>query len=133
LNDDALVDTASANGILPLAEQLLIGWDEKISVHSNSMTLKEHMPLPNGGYPIRRIMYVRVDTIGDAVLAFPILPYIKQHYPDAILTVLCQQHIAELYEACPQVNTVIPIDFWKAYNHESYREVLLSKIHAFIW
>jgi len=126
LNDDALVDTAQANGIIPLAEQLLIEWAET----KNEPASEGQTPLPVGELPIKHILYIRVDTIGDAVLAFPVLPYIKKQYPDSILTVLCQQHIAALYEACPHVSSVISIDFWKAYHHESYREVLLSKIHA---
>lgn len=127
INDDALVNTAYSKGITPLADQLINDQNRKTSKHEYIAITP---PLTADESEIKRILYIRVDTIGDAVLAFPVLPYIKQHYPDSMLTVLCQHHIAELYDACPHVNCVIPVDFWKAYHHESYRGILLSKIHA---
>lgn len=77
---------------------------------------------------IKNILFIRTDTIGDSVLASSLLPYLKATYPDAVLSVLCQQHIAELYESSPCITHVIPFDFWQAYRNESYRNLIVKKI-----
>lgn len=53
---------------------------------------------------VERILWVRTDAIGDAVLSASMLPWISQAYPGAEITVLCQEHVAPLYEACPHVS-----------------------------
>lgn len=79
---------------------------------------------------IKSILFVRTDTIGDSILASSILPSLKTAYPDARVTVLCQQHIAELYESSPYVHNTIPFNFTKAYEHEAYRNIICLKLRA---
>jgi glycosyltransferase involved in cell wall biosynthesis/ADP-heptose:LPS heptosyltransferase/predicted O-methyltransferase YrrM/Tfp pilus assembly protein PilF len=57
-----------------------------------------------------RLLWVRTDSIGDAVLASAMLEPLRQKYPQAKLAVLCQQHVADLYLACPFVDTIICFD-----------------------
>ncbi|MGA7827732.1 MAG: glycosyltransferase family 9 protein, partial [Geobacteraceae bacterium] len=68
-----------------------------------------------------KILWVRTDSIGDAVLAMSMLPYVKEKYPHAEITVLCQGHIAELYEPCPYVNSVVTFNKSRTYTDEEYR------------
>jgi carbamoyltransferase len=65
--------------------------------------VKNPSPLENA----QRILFVRTDSIGDLVLASAMLEPIKKKYPQAKLTVLCQQHVAELFVACPFVDSII--------------------------
>jgi ADP-heptose:LPS heptosyltransferase/predicted O-methyltransferase YrrM/glycosyltransferase involved in cell wall biosynthesis/SAM-dependent methyltransferase len=57
----------------------------------------------------KNILWVRPDSIGDNILAASMLPHIKAHYGDAHINVVCQQHVAELYERCPFVDRVVTI------------------------
>jgi ADP-heptose:LPS heptosyltransferase len=58
----------------------------------------------------QRILFVRTDSIGDAVLASAMLEPIRKKHPHAKLAVLCQHQVAELYTACPYVDSVICYD-----------------------
>src|SRR5579872_6137704 len=55
----------------------------------------------------RHVMWIRPDAIGDNVLSAAMLPHIRAAFPDAQISVLCQEHIAALYEPCPFVNEVV--------------------------
>lgn len=57
----------------------------------------------------KRILWVRTDSIGDNILASSMLPHIRGKYPAAEISVVCQGHIAELYENCPFVDRIISI------------------------
>jgi glycosyltransferase involved in cell wall biosynthesis/radical SAM superfamily enzyme YgiQ (UPF0313 family)/ADP-heptose:LPS heptosyltransferase len=58
---------------------------------------------------VKRILWSRTDSIGDAILASSTLPYLRKGFPAAKITVLCQKHIAELFEHCPFIDSVITI------------------------
>lgn len=62
---------------------------------------------PDNCNNFKRILWVRTDSIGDAVLASAMLEPLRQKYPQAKLAVLCQQHVANLYTACPFVDSII--------------------------
>ncbi|GAH97755.1 unnamed protein product, partial [marine sediment metagenome] len=49
---------------------------------------------------VKNILWVRTDSIGDNVLAASMLPHIREKFRDAKIAVLCQEHIAQLYETC---------------------------------
>jgi len=68
--------------------------------------LAPHREADNGNN-VKRILWVRTDSIGDAVLASAMLEPLRQKYPRAKLAVLCQQHVANLYTACPLVDSII--------------------------
>jgi ADP-heptose:LPS heptosyltransferase len=58
---------------------------------------------------VKRILIARTDSIGDSVLAASMLPHIAEKFRDAKITVLCQEHVAELYESSPFVDRIITI------------------------
>lgn len=86
-----------------------------------------HNKTDNG---VKRILWVRTDSIGDNILAMAMLPSLRDNYPNAEITVLCQQHIVELYEACPLVNRVIGFNRLKALQDDAYRTEMLGTIQA---
>jgi len=80
---------------------------------------------------VRRILFVRTDAIGDAVLAAPMLPLIRSKYPGAKIAVLGREHVTDLYLACPFVDTVICFDWQKVKDDEQARGEILREIAQF--
>lgn len=66
-------------------------------------------PLRSVGVP-RDILLMRADAIGDHVLASGLLPLLKGAWPEARITVLCPELVADLFTACPFVAEVIPFN-----------------------
>jgi glycosyltransferase involved in cell wall biosynthesis/ADP-heptose:LPS heptosyltransferase len=96
VKDNAQVNSAFSHGVHPIARKILQGqW--RFEPHE----------LP-AAEP-RNILWVRIDSIGDTILSASMLSYIKEKYRDAKITVVCQRHIAELYEACPYIDKIITI------------------------
>lgn len=57
--------------------------------------------------PVRRILLVRTDRIGDVVLSLPMLPLLKERYPDASISVLVRAYTKELVEGHSCVDEVL--------------------------
>lgn len=79
---------------------------------------------------VQRILFVRTDSIGDVVLASAMLEPLRKKFPQAKLAVLCQQHVAELFAACPLVDSIICYDR-KKMDVPAEREQIISEIAAF--
>ncbi len=105
---------------------LLTASDEKFGFCIARFT-PSRLPLAND---IRKILWIRTDSIGDAVLAMSMLPHVKEKYPQARITVLCQDHIAELYETCPHTDNIITFNRSQSMNNEEYRQSILNELQA---
>lgn len=75
-----------------------------------------------------RLIWLRTDSIGDTILSASMLPHIREHYSDASITVVCQEHIAEFYEACPYVDDILPFNRRRALSDAGYLDSLLSRL-----
>ncbi len=53
------------------------------------------------------ILIIRNDKLGDFMLAWPVLAILKQHWPEATLSVLVPQYTAEIARLCPWVDEII--------------------------
>ncbi len=62
----------------------------------------------------RRILIVRQDRIGDAVLATPLPREIKRRWPDAYVGMLVRGYTRDLFAHDPQVDVVLTDDFTPA-------------------
>ena len=90
------------------------------SQESNSSTLKNpSLGQPNGQgskipkLPIKSILVVKWDEIGDMAAAVHVFGTLKSAYPDAKLTVLCKPFVASLIAGDPAVDEVITdIEDW---------------------
>ncbi len=60
-------------------------------------------------HPISNILVLRFDNMGDVVMSTPIFREIKQHYPEADLTVVVQDRCRQLVETNPFVDKVLGI------------------------
>jgi len=109
VHDGTLVDTIESCGIEPLFTALT-------EFSSGERTQS------------RQILIIRTDTIGDNVLFMPALPYLREKYSDAIITICCQDVVADLYEACPLVDMVIPFNHFRAFSDENYREQVMEQL-----
>jgi len=78
----------------------------------------------------KSVLWIRTDSIGDNVLASSMLPHIRQEYEGARITVVCQEHIAELYEACPYVDDIVAFDKKRALLDDRYREEIVMRLRA---
>ena len=76
----------------------------------------------------KNILWVRTDSIGDNILASSMLPHIYARFNGARITVLCQTHISELYEACPYVDKIISFDRKRAITDEAYRNEIIRAL-----
>ncbi len=82
---------------------------------------------------VKSIVIVRIDSIGDALLASSIIKPLKEKYADPEITIICQEHIAELYEGTPLINKVITIDKKRMSEDADYKSgmiTLLSNVKA---
>ena len=77
-----------------------------------------------------RILFVRTDSIGDAVLASAMLAPLHRRFPRAKIAVLCQHHVADLYVACPFVDSIICYDR-KQMNEAAACAEILGEIAVF--
>ncbi|MBW2557920.1 MAG: polysaccharide pyruvyl transferase family protein [Deltaproteobacteria bacterium] len=76
------------------------------------------------------VLYIRTDSIGDNILAASMLPYIREKYKTAKITVVCQKHIAEIYEICPFVDDIITFDRQRALQDEKYRSSIVQRLRV---
>ena len=73
----------------------------------------------------KSIIWLRMDSIGDNILSSSMLPHIKEKFPEASITVVCQGHIAPLYENCPFVDKIIELPYDCRFDgHAQYLEVI---------
>jgi glycosyltransferase involved in cell wall biosynthesis/ADP-heptose:LPS heptosyltransferase/Flp pilus assembly protein TadD/predicted O-methyltransferase YrrM len=115
VRDDTLVDTVESQGIDPVAMKDEAGvWIFKAPPLS----------IP----PVRSLLWLRTDSIGDNVLAASMLAPVRAKFPDARITVVCQGHIAELYERSPHVDGIIPFDRMKAIADAGYRSGIIDRM-----
>jgi len=81
-------------------------------------------------YSIRSVLLIRTDALGDGLLSSSMIPEIRNRFPQALLTVICRSNLAELYENCPHVDSIIPIDQNRAKRDSLYRRIIINKIRA---
>jgi FkbM family methyltransferase len=110
------VDTAESQNIVPLAKRDCSGVWKFIS----------NAPLDDG----QRILFVRTDSIGDAVLASSMLPHLHRRFPHAQFAILCQDRVAELFTACPYVNSIIAFNKTQAVDF-SYVQKIVAEVGQF--
>lgn len=105
----------------------IVGYPQSRSLpFSKSVTDAEN--ISNSDNSINNILWVRTDSIGDNVLASSMLPHIRAKYKNAKITVLCQEHIAELYESCPFADDTIVFNKRRAIENVQYRRVIIKQL-----
>jgi len=60
--------------------------------------------------PLKRILVVRTDRLGDVILTLPMFPLLRRCFPDASIAVLIRRYTAELLEGNPYIDEVLWYD-----------------------
>ena len=71
-------------------------------------------------YPMeipQHIIISRSDNIGDVVLTLPMAAIIKQHWPSCKVSFLARDYVAEVVQACPDVDAFISWDQLQTLEH----------------
>ena len=69
----------------------------------------------NIGQPVRRVLLVALDNLGDLVFASALAPPMHAAYPDAVIDVWCKAYTADVAGLIPHVRSVIAANpFWAA-------------------
>lgn len=76
----------------------------------------------------KKVLWIRLDAIGDTILAASMLRPVYDHYGKARITALCESHTAELYQASPYVERVIAVDKMKLYLDTQYRTDIVVEL-----
>src|SRR5579862_1493631 len=69
----------------------------------------------------KTLIYLRTDSIGDAVMAGSMLPYLKQALPDYSFVAICQNPAAPIYEKCPYIDRTLSFEKQRFLTEEVYR------------
>ena len=79
----------------------------------------------NIGQPVRRVLLVALDNLGDLVFASALTPPMHAAYPDAIIDVWCKAYTADVAALIPHVRSVIAANpFWAAARAHSRPRIL---------
>jgi len=117
VNDEAVVDVLNPDDLMPVANQSVTG----------DWWFRQHTTEPEG---VHRILWLRTDAIGDNVIAASMLAGLRSRFPHAKITVLCQDHIAGIYNTCPYVDAVIGFNSQQVNGDDNYRDNLISDLCA---
>jgi ADP-heptose:LPS heptosyltransferase len=85
--------------------------------------------LPDFG-PVKRLLWIRTDGIGDSVLSMSMLPLIREKFKGARITAFCQERVAELFRLCPHVDEHIVFNKLKCLKDSSYRKEMILRLRA---
>jgi ADP-heptose:LPS heptosyltransferase len=69
---------------------------------------------------IKRLLYIRLDAIGDAVLAAGLLPSLRRVYPNAEIIVVCDGSCVPVYAGANHVDRIIELDKNSLYTDEGF-------------
>lgn len=64
---------------------------------------RQHMQMQ---HPLRKILVIRLDEIGDMVLTTPFLRELRRNYPKAEITLVVKPAVYNLVELCPYVDII---------------------------
>ena len=66
----------------------------------------------------KHVLYLRLDGIGDSVLANSALARLAAAMPGARITAVCDNLVTSIYEACPLISRVVSLNRWALIDDE---------------
>ncbi|CAK7061723.1 MAG: hypothetical protein DELT_01472 [Desulfovibrio sp.] len=75
-------------------------------------------------FTCRSLLYVRLDGIGDGVLALQTLEYLPAIFPNASFTIVCDTASYDLYASAPNVTEIIAFNKRSLFDEEYLREAV---------
>ncbi|MCH7964454.1 MAG: FkbM family methyltransferase, partial [Bacteroidetes bacterium] len=129
VEDNSIVETIESESLTPILYKDDKGnWKYNYNVKAQ---LKKYLSLNTKVELIsdpKNIIFIRIDSIGDNILASSMLPHIKQKFSNSKITIICQEHITELYKYSPFVDNILAIDKQKYVDDEHYREEFINNL-----
>lgn len=77
---------------------------------------------------MQRVLIIRLDAIGDAILFGGALRLLREIYHGATLAVACRPEVAPIHERDPHVDRVFTIDMVGATDHDSVRDSAAAEL-----
>ncbi len=75
-----------------------------------------------------RLLYIRPDSIGDAVLSASMLPEFRAKFGDHDIIAVCDNKLTDFYKACPYIDEVISFDGLLLQADDNYRVEFINKL-----
>ncbi len=79
---------------------------------------------------VRRILVIRTDRIGDALMMLPAIRLLRQNFPKAWITVLLDAPVASLFQSHPDIDEVASVDAKRLAHDHAYRWALLPRLKS---
>ncbi len=125
VKDEAQVNTIHSQNITPLAWK---DGNDQWRFCSRQQTSGQQPAQPSKDH--KKILIVRPDAIGDFVIFSGALPYYRRIYPNAEITIVVPEGVANLVEACPFVDEVITFDRGKMLSQPGYAAELVRHLRS---
>lgn len=78
----------------------------------------------------KRLLWSRSDSIGDNIISAGMIDYIQEHYKEYEISVLCQDHIMELYNNIPYIKNTLGFNRNDVFESPEYQERLWNILRA---
>jgi lipopolysaccharide heptosyltransferase II len=72
--------------------------------------LRHGQTRPPASDQVRRILVIRLDLLGDVVMSLPAVRALREHYPQARITMLALPLARGLLEGCPDIDEILTLD-----------------------
>jgi len=72
--------------------------------------------------PIKKILVLRPDRLGDVILTLPVVQNLKDSYPEASITYLCTEYTAQILESYSLISDLIIYD--KENENKGFKKIL---------
>jgi heptosyltransferase-2 len=74
-------------------------------------------------HPIKKILVLRPDRLGDVILTLPVIQNLKNAFPEASITYLCTAYTAQILESYSLISDLIIYD--KNKTHRGFKKILV--------
>ncbi|MHC4555826.1 MAG: glycosyltransferase [Planctomycetota bacterium] len=125
VKDGAQVNTIRSQNITPLAWK-----DTNGQWRFSSCQPAQKQQITRLSKDHKKILIVRPDAIGDFVIFSGVLKHFRDLYKDAELTILTQEHIAELALSCPHIDDVITFDRKRLVHDQAYTDSIIEELKS---
>jgi len=72
--------------------------------------------------PIKKILVLRPDRLGDVILTLPVVRNLKESFPDASITYLCTEYTSQILESYSLISDLIIYD--RENEHKGFKKIL---------
>lgn len=107
---------------LALAEINQFGRGEEIRI------IAQKKPGKKQTHGKKNLLWIRTDSIGDAIMSLNMLEKFAQNLPEYSVTVVCQEHIKEMYASAPFVDNILTFDRKRVIEDKKYQKDVAEKI-----